>query len=117
MILQTDLNLNLISKRFTRTGPTPGPALGQCSSKCSCMPSRKLHDQATILKRWNRLKGDNVEASEFLKALYVQDLIFHDLFTSVTKEKLKVFEDDGDGEWEDKVMDSWDSFVIDTDSD
>src|SRR6266511_3906032 len=46
----------------------------------------------TILKHWNRLKGDIVKALEFLKALYVRDLIFHDLPTSVTEEKLDVFE-------------------------
>jgi hypothetical protein len=72
----------------------------------------------TILKCQNRLKGDIVEALEFLKALYIWDLIFHDLPTSVTEEELEVFEDDGNGEWEDEVVvESWDSFVIDIDSD
>jgi hypothetical protein len=72
----------------------------------------------TISKRQNRLKGDIVKALEFLKALYVRDLIFRDLPTSVTEEELEVFEDDGDGEWEDEVVvGSWDSFVIDIDSD
>ena len=59
-----------------------------------------------------------VKALEFLKALYVCNLIFHDLPTSVTEEELEVFEDDGDVEWKDEVVvDSWDSFVIDIDSD
>ena len=72
----------------------------------------------TISKRRNRLKGDIVEALEFLKAIYVCNLIFCDLPTSVTEEELEVFEDDGDGKWEDEVVvNSWDSFIIDIDSD
>ncbi len=71
----------------------------------------------TISKRRNRLKGDIVEALEFLKALYVRDLIFRDLPTLVTEEELEVFDDDGDCEWEDEKVDSWDSLVVDIDSD
>jgi hypothetical protein len=52
-----------------------------------------------------------------LKALYVRDLIFRDLPTSVTEEELEVFDDDGDCEWEDEKVDSWDSLVVDIDSD
>ncbi len=72
----------------------------------------------TISKRRNRLKGDIVEALQFLKALYVRDLIFHDLPTSVTEDELEIFDDDADAEWEDeKVVDSWDLLVVDIDSD
>ena len=71
----------------------------------------------TISKRRNRLKGDIVEALEFLKALYIRDLIFRDLPTLVTEEELEVFDDDGNADWEDeKTVDSWDSLVVDIDS-
>ena len=70
----------------------------------------------TILKHRNRLKGVIVKALEFLKALYVWDLIFHDLPTLITEEELEVFDDNGDSEWEDEIhekVDSWDSLVMD----
>ena len=72
----------------------------------------------TISKRRNRLKGDIVEALEFLKSLYVRDLIFRDLPTAVAEEELEVLDDDNNPEWEDEeVLDSWSSLVIDVDSD
>ena len=72
----------------------------------------------TISKRRNRLKGDIVEALEFLKSLYVRDLIFRDLPTAAAEEELEVLDDDNSPEWEDEeVLDSWSSLVIDIDSD
>jgi hypothetical protein len=72
----------------------------------------------TISKRRNRLKGDIVEALEFLKSLYVRDLIFRDLPTAAVEEELEVLDDDNSPEWEDEeVLDSWSSLVIDIDSD
>jgi len=72
----------------------------------------------TISKRRNRLKGDIVEALEFLKALYVRDLIFREPEpSSVLEEELEVFEDDGDPEWRDEEeLKPWDTLVLDIDS-
>jgi len=64
------------------------------------------------------LKEDIVKALEFLKSLYVRDLIFHDLPTATAEEELEVLDDDNSPEWKDeKVLDSWSSLVIDVDSD
>ncbi len=72
----------------------------------------------TISKRRNRLKGDIVEALEFLKSLYVRDFIFRDLPTAAAEEELEVLDDDNSPEWEgEEVLDSWSSLVIDIDSD
>ena len=73
----------------------------------------------TISKRRNRLKGDIVEAIEFLKALYVRDLIFREREpTSILEEELEVFENDDDPDWVDEVEPKpWDTFVVDIDSD
>jgi hypothetical protein len=73
----------------------------------------------TISKHHNRLKGDIVEALEFLKSLYMQDLIFREPEpTSILQEELKVFNNDEDPDRVDKESPQpWDTFVIDIDSD
>ena len=61
-----------------------------------------------------------LEAIEFLKALYVRDLIFREPEpTSILEEELEpVFENDNDPDWIDEEEPKpWDTFVIDIDSD
>jgi len=72
----------------------------------------------TISKCWNRLKGDIIEALEFLKALYVRDLIFQEPEpSSVLEEELEVFEDDHNPEWRDEEEPKpWNTLVLDIDS-
>jgi hypothetical protein len=69
----------------------------------------------TITKRQNHLKGDIVKALEFLKCLFVKDLIFREPApTSVLEDELEVEDDNGNPDWEDeKEMRAWDTFVID----
>ncbi|KJA17427.1 hypothetical protein HYPSUDRAFT_1022496 [Hypholoma sublateritium FD-334 SS-4] len=72
----------------------------------------------TISKRRNRLKGDIVEALQFLKCLVRKDLVFRERAPcSVLEADLEVFDDDGDDAWED-VADpkGWDGLVIDVDA-
>src|SRR5258705_71772 len=71
----------------------------------------------TISKRRNRLKGDIVEALEFLKALYVRDLIYREPEpTSILEEELEVFDNDEDPDWVDEESPQpWDTLVIDID--
>ena len=74
----------------------------------------------TISKRRNRLKGDIVEALQFLKCLVRKDLVFRERApSSVLETELEVFDDDGDDVWEDVVSSnpaSWDGLVIDVDA-
>jgi len=57
----------------------------------------------TILKHQNRLKADIVEALEFLKCMYVKDLIYREPApTSVLEDELEVLDDNGDLDWEDE---------------
>jgi hypothetical protein len=62
-----------------------------------------------------KLTEDVVEAIEFLKALYVRDLIFREPEpTSILEEELEVFENDNDPDWVDEEEPKpWDTFVID----
>ena len=73
----------------------------------------------TISKCQNRLKADIVEALEFLKCMYVKDLIYREPApTSVLEDELEVLDSDGDPDWEDEQeMRAWDTYVIDIDSD
>jgi hypothetical protein len=73
----------------------------------------------TISKRRNRLKADIVKALEFLKCMYVKDLIYREPApTSVLEDELDILEDDEDPDWEDdEEMRAWDTYVIDIDSD
>jgi len=68
----------------------------------------------TISKCRNRLKADIVEALEFLKCMYIKDLIYREPApTSVLENEL-----DKDPDWEDdEEMRAWDTYVIDIDSD
>jgi len=58
----------------------------------------------TISKHWNWLKADIVEALEYLKCMYLKDLIYRDPApTSVlVEDELEVLDDDGDPDWEDE---------------
>lgn len=73
----------------------------------------------TISKCRNRLKPDIVEALEFLKCMYVKDLIYRDPPpTSVLEDELEVLEDDEDPDWEDEQeLRAWDTYVIDIEDD
>lgn len=54
----------------------------------------------TITKRRNRLKGDVVEALQFLKCTIRNDMIFRQPApTSIFEEGLEVVEDDLDTDW------------------
>ncbi len=74
----------------------------------------------TISKRRNRLKGDIVEALQFLKCLVRKDLVFRERAPSLVLEnELEVVDDDGNDVWEDVVASnpaSWDGLVIDVDA-
>jgi hypothetical protein len=69
----------------------------------------------TITKRRNRLKGDIVEALQFLKCLLRKDLIFREPQpSSALEHELEVIDDDGDVDWVDEdERKSWDSLLID----
>lgn len=73
----------------------------------------------TISKRRNRLKGDIVEALQFLKVFFRSDLIFREPQPcSILEEELVVVEDDGNPEWVDiNNPECWDGLVIDLDED
>ena len=73
----------------------------------------------TITKRRNRLKGDVVEALQFIKCLLRKELIYHELqHSSILEEELEgVPEDDGDPEWVDDDPAGWNFFFIDVESD
>ena len=73
----------------------------------------------TISKRRNRLKGDIVEAIEFLKSFYAQDLLYREpALTASREDEMEIIDDDNDSAWidEDEPV-AWDSYVIDLDSD
>ena len=69
----------------------------------------------TISKRQNRLKADIVEALEFLKCMYIKDLIYREPApSSVLEDELEVLDDNGDPDWEDEEeIQAWDAFVTD----
>ena len=73
----------------------------------------------TISKCQNRLKPDIVEALEFLKCMYVKDLIYRDPPpSSVLEDELEVLEDDKDPDWEDEQeLRAWDTYFIDVEDD
>jgi len=73
----------------------------------------------TISKRRNRLKGDIVEALQFLKCLFQKDLIFREHAPSsiLEAEYADVTEDDGDPDWVDENPNTWDELIIDLDVD
>ena len=68
----------------------------------------------TITKRRNRLKGDIVEALQFIKCLLRKNLIFREPQpTSALEHELEVVDDDGDVDWVDEdERKSWDSLLI-----
>ena len=72
----------------------------------------------TISKRRNRLKGDIVEALQFVKFLLRKDLIYREPQPSsiLEQELLGVQEDDGDPEWIDDPV-GWNELFIDVESD
>jgi hypothetical protein len=66
----------------------------------------------TITKRRNRLKGDIVEALQFVKCAMKGDLLFRDEVVPLTEEELDMLEvDDGDPTWEDVEEEGWDSLL------
>lgn len=69
----------------------------------------------TISKRRNRLKGDIVEALQFLKCLYVTKLIFRQVTTAEGEQKLMeeepLLDTDMDADLESGF--SWDEFIED----
>ena len=73
----------------------------------------------TISKRCNHLKADIVEALEFLKSIYVKDLIYREPTpSSVLEDELEVFDDNGDPDWEDEQeIQAWDTYVTDMEED
>ena len=71
----------------------------------------------TISKRRNRLKGDVVEALQFIKCLLQKELIYCEPQPSSILEELEgVPEDDGDPEWVDDDAVGWKELSIDVES-
>jgi hypothetical protein len=71
----------------------------------------------TISKRRNRLKGDVVEALQFIKSLLRKELIYREPQpSSILEQELGVQEDDGDPEWVDDPA-GWNELFIDVESD
>jgi hAT family C-terminal dimerisation region len=71
----------------------------------------------TISKRRNRLKGDIVEALQFIKSLLQKELIYREPQpSSILEQELGVLEDDGDPEWVDDPV-GWNELFIDVESD
>ena len=68
----------------------------------------------TITKRRNCLKGDIVEALQFIKCLLRKNLIFWEPQpTSALEHELEVVDDGGDVDWVDEdEHKSWDSLLI-----
>ena len=68
----------------------------------------------TITKRRNRLKGDIVEALQFIKCLLRKNLLFREPQpTSALEHELEVVDDDGNVDWVDEdERKSWDSLLI-----
>lgn len=71
----------------------------------------------TISKRRNRLKGDIVEALQFLKCSMRKELIYREPAPS-SIEELELQEDDDDRDWVDEVdPKSWDQILLDDSDD
>jgi hypothetical protein len=71
----------------------------------------------TISKRRNRLKADIVEALQFLKCSFRENLIFPEQVSSNSEVDLDEVEmDDENPEWVDEDPSSWDN-IIDVDTD
>lgn len=70
----------------------------------------------TISKRRNRLKGDIVEALQFIKCLLQKDLIYREpLPSSILEGLLGVAEEDGDPDWVDDDPVGWKELFIQVD--
>ena len=67
----------------------------------------------TISKRRNRLRGDVVEALQFLKCALHSDLLFREPApSSVLETELEAVDDDSDLDWEDiEELKQWDTFI------
>ena len=71
----------------------------------------------TISKRRNRLKGDVVEALQFIKSLLQKELIYREPQpSSILEQELDLIEDDGDPEWVDEPV-GWKELFIDVETD
>ena len=78
----------------------------------------------TLSKRCNRLQADIVEALQFMKCLFLRDLIFWEVRTTTEEEtdlkniELNGGEEAGDGEpsWEELLMESHDIPESDTEA-
>jgi hypothetical protein len=64
----------------------------------------------TISKRWNRLKGDIVEALQFLKCTIHKNLLFHEPGPSSALE-MDEHENENEGEVEDVEPLTWDTII------
>ncbi|GLB43962.1 putative hAT family C-terminal dimerisation region [Lyophyllum shimeji] len=70
----------------------------------------------TITKRRNRLKGDVVEALQFIKCSISKDLLYREEVLALTEEEMMLV-DDEDPEWEDIEEEGWDKrLLIETDT-
>ncbi|KAG6838150.1 hypothetical protein C0991_001500, partial [Blastosporella zonata] len=68
----------------------------------------------TVTKRRNRLKGDIVEALQFIKCALRSDLLFREEVSSWTEDDIGIVEDDGSEEIQEL---GWDVTLIDDVSD
>lgn len=77
----------------------------------------------TISKRRNRLRADVIEALQFLKCWFRRDLIFREEPTvkwelsSIANENHDKEDDEGDGSWEDGMLNDADEDAMDIEPD
>lgn len=86
----------------------------------SSVSSERVFSSAgiTISKCRNRLKGDIVEALQFLKCLLQTDLLYWEPApTSILEMELEIVDDDGDENWVDEKKKSLVINVDNSDSD
>lgn len=65
----------------------------------------------TITKRWNGLKGDIVEALQFIKCSISKNLLYQEEVIALMEEEM-IQVDDGDLEWEDIKEEGWDKKLL-----
>lgn len=65
----------------------------------------------TITKQRNRLKGDIIEALQFIKCSISKNLLYQEEVIALTEEEMTQV-DDGDLDWEDIEEEGWDKKLL-----
>ena len=113
----TDILPEINSSRFPVWASLAKDYLSILGSSVSC--ERAFSSAGiTISKRRNRLKGDVVEALQFIKCLLQKELIYREPQPSSILEQVLegVPEDDDDPEWVDDDPAGWNELFIDVES-